>query len=398
MNRIIIVCALVMAGAAGYAAASRQPSLAPMAVPADTTPAYVTAPGYVEPVSEEIDIGSELPGRIDRVLVEEGARVSAGQVVAMLANADYVARVDSARAMLAQREAERLRIVNGARTEEKREALAGVEEADVVLADAVLERDRRRRLLDAGAVSVEEASRAERAWLVAEARRRAAGERYALVQDATRAEDRARADAAVAVARGDVEQAEAMLAKTYIKSPIDGVVLRRALPVGREHPAGDAHPGAHRRRRLAAPRARRDRRAGRGAGARRPARLRHRRRVRRQEVHGAGDAGRRVAREEGRPHRGPVGAGRHEGAGSADRSRRRRRSCVRACGWMCSWMPMRGGGRRRRDPNSRNSRRRIRRIKEQETPEAPSTPECPRPCVRDAGGCAPGCRCPAWDV
>ena len=236
MNRIIIVCALVMAGAAGYAAASRQPSLAPMAAPADTTPAYVTAPGYVEPVSEEIDIGSELPGRIDRVLVEEGSRVNAGQVVAILANADYVARVDSARAMLAQREAERLRIVNGARTEEKREALAGVEEADVVLADAVLERDRRRKLLDAGAVSVEDASRAERAWLVAEARRRAAGERYALVQDATRAEDRARADAAVAVARGDVEQAEAMLAKTYIKSPIDGVVLRKHFQSGESIP------------------------------------------------------------------------------------------------------------------------------------------------------------------
>ena len=74
MNRILVICALVMAGAAGYAAASRQPSLArwPRATP---TPRRATSPrpGYVEPVSEEIDIGSELPGRIDRVLVEEGA-------------------------------------------------------------------------------------------------------------------------------------------------------------------------------------------------------------------------------------------------------------------------------------------------------------------------------------
>ena len=173
-----------------------------------------------------------------------------------------------------------------------------------MLADAVLERDRRRRLLDAGAVSVEEASRAERAWLVAEARRRAAANATRSSQDATREEDRARADAAVAVARGDVEQAEAMLAKTYIKSPIDGVVLRGTFSPAR---------ASHRRRVMPV------------LTVGDVSRLRVRAEIDEldvAQVHvgqhayvtadafgdkkfvGTGDADRRVARQEGRPHGG----------------------------------------------------------------------------------------------
>jgi HlyD family secretion protein len=145
----------------------------------------------------------------------------------VIANPDYRAQVASAQATLGEREAALRRVTNGARTQERREALAAVEEADVVLANAVTERDRRRELLEQGAISREEADRAEQAWLVARARKEAAAERHALVDDEAREEDRSQAAAAVDNARAAVALAEAMLAKTYVRSPIDGVVLRK---------------------------------------------------------------------------------------------------------------------------------------------------------------------------
>jgi HlyD family secretion protein len=194
--------------------------------------AVIAAVGAVEPVSEEIDIGSELPGKLDRVLVEEGSAIRAGQVIAVIANREFAAQVASAEATLQERIAALRRVTNGARGAERRQAEADVDAADAELANTLALRDRRRELLQAGAISREEADRAEKAWLVAEAQRRAAAERYRLIDDGAREEDHAQAAAAVALARASVAHAEAMLAKTYVRSPIDGVVLRKHRHTG----------------------------------------------------------------------------------------------------------------------------------------------------------------------
>ena len=77
----------------------------------------IAAPGRVEAVSEEIRVSSELSGRLHSVPVEEGDRVRKGQVLAQIENEDYIARVAAAEATLAERQAELLRTVNGARSQ-----------------------------------------------------------------------------------------------------------------------------------------------------------------------------------------------------------------------------------------------------------------------------------------
>jgi multidrug resistance efflux pump len=52
-------------------------------------------------------------------------------------------------------------------------------------------------------------------------------ERLRAVRTQTRVEDLKRAEAEVAYAEAGVQEAEALLAKTYVRSPIDGRVLRR---------------------------------------------------------------------------------------------------------------------------------------------------------------------------
>ena len=202
-----------------------------------TAPAFlnqgsITAPGRVEALSEEIRVSSELGGRLRSVLVEEGDRVQKGQILAQLENEDYLARVGSAEATLSERRAELLRTVNGARSQERRAAEASVEAAKAVLENARKEAERRRKLADRDMISRDEAERYERVYQVARAEYDRASEEFSLVDAEAREEDRRRAEAAVAAAQAQLAEARAYLQKTYVRAPIDGVILRKLRHAG----------------------------------------------------------------------------------------------------------------------------------------------------------------------
>ena len=189
-------------------------------------------PGRVEPISEEISVSAQVSGRLREVLIEEGGRVERGQVLAVVENRDYLARVRSTEAELLLKEAQLRRLVNGAREQERREAAASLAEADVVLEHARLELTRARNLLKDGVVSRQEAETAQREARVAEARVEAARERYSLLEAGAREEDRAGAESDVALTRARLEEARAFYEKTFVRAPISGVVLRRHRKVG----------------------------------------------------------------------------------------------------------------------------------------------------------------------
>ena len=214
----------------------------PLAATPVASRTMVVAPGNVEPASEEVKLGSELDGKLKLVSVDEGDRVSRGQVVAILENADYAARVELARARVAQQQAALDRLVNGARVEERREADASVREAQAVLDTATVEWQRRRSLLDAGAISRTEGDTAEREYRVAQARLEAVRERARFVNADARVDERARAEAEVRAAAADLANAEALLQKTLVRSPINGVVLRRHRKTGESVIAKDTTP------------------------------------------------------------------------------------------------------------------------------------------------------------
>ncbi len=192
----------------------------------------VIAAGRVEPASEEIKIGSEMDGKLQSVPVEEGDKVRKGQVIATLMNGDFQARVALANAEIREREAELERIINGNRSQEKREADAAVKEAEAILTNAEAERSRRKRILDRGAIARTEFDSSDREYNVALARLEAVRERAALIHEGSRAEDRKRAEADLERVKARKAEAVAMLEKTYIRSPINGIVLRKKLRAG----------------------------------------------------------------------------------------------------------------------------------------------------------------------
>ncbi len=223
----------------------------------------VSAPGRVEPISEEIEVGAEIGGKIHEVRVEEGDPVARGQILAVLENAAYAAQVrsaeadirnaeaqrESAEARLTGAEAELRRVVNGARTEERGEARASLLQAEATARNARVELDRRRELYAHGVIAREERDRAARDAEVAMARVEELRQRSAFVSAAAREEDSARAESNVTLARAQIrevfaraqgararrDEASATLEKTYVRAPISGVVLRRRLNAGESY-------------------------------------------------------------------------------------------------------------------------------------------------------------------
>jgi HlyD family secretion protein len=205
----------------------RENAAAAAAAPAIHSPALIAGPGRVEPYSEDIKIGSELSGRLKSVLVEEGDAIHRGQVLAELENADYRAQVESAKASVVAKGAVQRKVINGARRQERDEAWSSVDEARAVTENAQSELQRRQQLFTAGVVSREELDRYARAADVAKAKYQAAVEQHSLVDDHAREEDRSLAEADLQLARSQLEEAQARYEKTFVRSPIDGSVLRK---------------------------------------------------------------------------------------------------------------------------------------------------------------------------
>jgi ABC exporter DevB family membrane fusion protein len=191
------------------------------------SPYLIAGAGRVEPSSENIKLGSELNGKLKRIYVEEGTVVHRGQVLAELENADYRAQVESAAAEVKQKQAELRKVINGARQQERREAWSSVAEAEAVMNHARLEKDRYRKLFEAGVVSREEADNYAKEYDVAKARFDEMTHHHELVDADAREEDRSMAEANLQLAEAKLQEARALLDKTYIRSPIDATVLRK---------------------------------------------------------------------------------------------------------------------------------------------------------------------------
>ena len=221
---VIVVCGLTATVIWGNPLVSKHARPAKAVVQSEF---LIAAAGRVEPGSEDIKLASELNGKLKTMLVEEGDHVQRGQVLAELENSDYRAQVEAAAAGVNQREAELRKVINGARTQERREALSTVAEAQAVMNNAQSEMERRQKLFAAGVISREETDRYVKEYEVAKARYEEMSQHHNLVAADAREEDRAMAEANLNLAKARLDEARAVLDKTYLKAPIDGTVLRK---------------------------------------------------------------------------------------------------------------------------------------------------------------------------
>ncbi|MGD2171227.1 MAG: efflux RND transporter periplasmic adaptor subunit, partial [Gammaproteobacteria bacterium] len=199
-RRLYWLLALAVAGIIGYALYALMRSDAEQAVryvTAEVTrgdlTVTVTATGTVQPVNQ-VDVGSELSGTVDSVLVDFNDLVTRGQVLARLDTDRLQAAVVEGRAALKSAEAK-------------------LEEAKATVVETRLRLQRCETLAEQQMCSAEEL-----------ATQQAARSRAVAAQTSARAQ--------VAVARASLEIEETNLSKAEIRSPVDGLVLRRQVEPG----------------------------------------------------------------------------------------------------------------------------------------------------------------------
>jgi HlyD family secretion protein len=227
----VFLAALVVAGVVG-ANVPRLGTPSPAAQLAMPSRIEAAAPGLIEPFGEERVIASQVIGVIGKMLVEENDIVRADQPIAIVENSEQSSRLAAARAQLTEARAQLEKAINGARPEERREAEDNLAQIDADLNMANLDFARKEPLVKSGATTQATLDQSTATLRAIKARRAAAAERLAVIQAGTRHEDIAAARAVVARLEAETGLAQALLDKTIVRSPIDGVILRRQRNAG----------------------------------------------------------------------------------------------------------------------------------------------------------------------
>ncbi len=181
----------------------------------------IAAQGYVEPRSN-VAISARVSARITELPFDAGDKVKAGDVILRLDASELEA---SLKASLARRDAQALQIeVDQRRIESDEASLKGLTTS---LQDAERDLERQKQLLASGDVSTSAVDDAQTRYdeLVAQVESRTAS-----LQASIKALGVARHH--LSAADGEITQAREYLAYTEIRSPIDGVVIRRNADVG----------------------------------------------------------------------------------------------------------------------------------------------------------------------
>lgn len=179
-----------------------------------------------------VDLAPRVSGRVVEVLVREGDRVSAGDVLvrldlgeAALAPEREAHAVDAATARVQD-------LAAGSRSAEMRAAAAEVSDREAAEALARREVERQTLLRERRVGTARDLDRARTEWTRAEAAVTAARERLAVLRDGARrwqvAQATAERDRAATVER----QSQIVVAEAEIRAPADGVVLHRLVEPG----------------------------------------------------------------------------------------------------------------------------------------------------------------------
>jgi HlyD family secretion protein len=188
------------------------------------------ASGTVE--ATDAQLGFQVAGRIDTILVHEGDAVRAGQLLARLDQTELKARRQQAQAQLEAARALLTELLRGSRSQEVQQGRDAQAAANQRLADAQRDLDRTRRLFDGGAVSREALDKAQLAFDVAQSQHDQAAQALQLLEVGPRPERIAAQRAAVASAEAAVRQTDALLANSEIRAPFDGVVSVKDREIG----------------------------------------------------------------------------------------------------------------------------------------------------------------------
>lgn len=246
----LVAAGLIGAGAVTYGVIQRQSTpidITAMTVPVESQSLQVriTASGTVQPV-QTVNLSPKNPGILAELFVQQGERVTKGQVIARMENDDAEAQLLQAQARVARAEAQLSAVRTGNRPEDIAQAEARVQQAEARVNEARARLDlaeqrvaRNQSLADQGAVSRDQL---DEILSEAESARASLGQTEATLQEArrnleywrngSRIEDIRTAEADLAEARGNLRAAQVNKQDTYLYAPFSGIVTQKFADEG----------------------------------------------------------------------------------------------------------------------------------------------------------------------
>jgi HlyD family secretion protein len=203
---------------------------------------WIAGNGVVEPRERETRVAGAVPGRLEKLLVREGEKVQAGQILAVLENSIESATLAGAQADVRAAAAELAKVAHGMRAEDVAAVVADTEslEAKASLSRRALRRAR--RLGAHGAATEEELERAEQQAAADDKALESARAKLKAAKSGSRREEIALARAKLDSAEARMRQADAQLEQRRILAPIAGEVLQLKLRPGEYYLPGSAEP------------------------------------------------------------------------------------------------------------------------------------------------------------
>lgn len=171
-------------------------------------------------------------GPVAEVLVEEGAQVKRGEVIARMDTSRILPQIDQAKAQVEAQEASFTRLKNGNRPEEIAQARANLAAAEAEAANAQVQLKRQSALVPRAAVSQQALDNARSQAAVADAKVVATRKALDLLIAGTRSEEIQEAAAQLRAAQAQAALLRAQLADCELRAPADAVVRSRLIEPG----------------------------------------------------------------------------------------------------------------------------------------------------------------------
>lgn len=212
----------------------------PSAQTASSIAQYVAAEGRiaVRPDRRAV-LAAEMPGRISEIYVDNLSPVKKGDVLAVISNIDLEHRISETEAAYRKAEASFAELHHGSRREDVDEAEALLHKAEADLELAQRNEDRDSRLAGEGVISQSQLDATTAQRKKAQSDLDAARERYDKVVSGPRTETVQAAGAEVSAQKYALESLKATYDKTYVRAPLNGIVIQRFRNASEFADAGD---------------------------------------------------------------------------------------------------------------------------------------------------------------
>jgi HlyD family secretion protein len=241
----LILAGVLGAGGISYTLVQQKaaaPDIATLTVPVKSEPLQVQigASGTVQPI-QTVNLSPKNAGIVAELFVEQGDRVSQGQIIARMKNDDIDAQLMQSRARIAQAEARLAQLKAGNRPEEISQAEARVSQAQAQVTEAqarlTLAQDKQRRnqvLADEGAISSDRFNEFSNEVATARASVQQSQANLAEVQrsldlsrNGSRIEEIDLAQAQLDEAIGNLQSVQVTQEDTLVRAPFSGTITQK---------------------------------------------------------------------------------------------------------------------------------------------------------------------------